>query len=672
MIIKSIQLENFRQYKGKQPPIEFSTNPQKNVSVVLGINTSGKTTIVQAFTWCLYESTSFKKKDMLLNSEVAQDLTPNTNASVRVEIVLVHEDKEYNIVRSQRFSRLYNGHISADRASLSVSYKEFNGNTYYVNAQAGQSTINNILPEGLSDYFFFDGERIQEINTKKDVVAAVRGLMGLDIINAAVDHLNPDKQGSVISTLQKSLVNESDSQSKDLQAKLIKAEGDKADLQERLKTTHSEIESAECEQKRLGDKLKETETSRELQKSREKTIRYIDGIKYSLKTAQDKLLQDFDRDYFSYFAKPIMIKAMDVISNSSKQMIGIPKMHSESIEYILKRRRCICGCDLTKNQGAVENIQYECSLLPPHHIGTDIADFNNTCHFLMQTDYSDLSKTVLDDFAEIRRLERSLDAHETDLKDISSQIKTAGSVNATEIENDYQRNETLLNTLNRRYGSLEQELKTINNTIDNLNRSIDSMATQCSKNDLIRREISYAKAVYEWFKTTYDKQEEAVKEELLHSVNRIFDEMYHGTRDVSLDDKYRIILTASVGANKIDTEESRGLEAVKNFAFISGLVDLARKKARKVDDKSEEAEDELYSTEPYPIIMDAPFSDLDELHIKNISTIVPTIAEQVILIVMEKDWSYAKQTMGDRVGASYRIRKVDNSDTSSIVEPIQL
>ena len=671
MIIKSINLENFRQYKGKNY-IEFSTDPQKNVSVVLGVNTSGKTTIVQAFTWCLYESTTFKKKDMLLNSEIAQDLTPNSNVSVRVEIVLVHEEKEYSILRSQRFSRLSNGHISGDRAKLSVSCKEHNGNTYYINDSVVQSTINNILPEGLSDYFFFDGERIQEINTKKDVVAAVRGLMGLDIINAAVDHLNPDRSGSVINSLQRSLVNESDSKSMALRKELTDAENRREELNDNLTNTISEIEFAKAEKKRLGDKLQETADARNLQRERVRTSDYIDGIKHSLKTAQETMLQDFNRDYFAYFAKPIMKKALEVISNSSKQIVGIPKMHSDSIDHILKRGYCICGCDLTKNQGAVEHIQYESSLLPPHHIGTDIADFNNTCQFLMRTNASDLSEIIVDDFENIRRLEKNLDSYESDLKEISSKIKITGTVDSAAIENDYQRNEESLIRLNRRQGSLEQELRTISNTIDSLNRSIDSMAVQCSKNELIRREIAYAKEVYEWFKTTYDKQEKAVKEELLHSVNKIFDEMYHGTRNVNLDDKYRIILTASIGANKIDTEESRGLEAVKNFAFISGLVDLARKKARKVDVKSDETEEELYSTEPYPIIMDAPFSDLDEVHIKNISTIVPTIAEQVILIVMEKDWSYAKLTMGDRVGASYKIEKVDNTDTHSIIVPIQL
>ena len=46
MIFKSITLNNFRQYKGKQV-IEFSTDPEKNVTVIVGVNTSGKTTLIQ-------------------------------------------------------------------------------------------------------------------------------------------------------------------------------------------------------------------------------------------------------------------------------------------------------------------------------------------------------------------------------------------------------------------------------------------------------------------------------------------------------------------------------------------------------------------------------------------------------------------------------------------------
>ena len=44
MLIKKLELENFRQYIGNQT-IEFSTDCEKNVTVLIGVNTSGKTTL---------------------------------------------------------------------------------------------------------------------------------------------------------------------------------------------------------------------------------------------------------------------------------------------------------------------------------------------------------------------------------------------------------------------------------------------------------------------------------------------------------------------------------------------------------------------------------------------------------------------------------------------------
>ena len=56
MLLKSMTLTNFRQFNGTQS-INFSVDPEKNVTVIMGENGSGKTTLAQAFTWCLYGST---------------------------------------------------------------------------------------------------------------------------------------------------------------------------------------------------------------------------------------------------------------------------------------------------------------------------------------------------------------------------------------------------------------------------------------------------------------------------------------------------------------------------------------------------------------------------------------------------------------------------------------
>ena len=55
MLIKKLKLKNFRQYIGEQE-IQFSTDREKNVTVLIGVNTSGKTTLVRAFEWILYNT----------------------------------------------------------------------------------------------------------------------------------------------------------------------------------------------------------------------------------------------------------------------------------------------------------------------------------------------------------------------------------------------------------------------------------------------------------------------------------------------------------------------------------------------------------------------------------------------------------------------------------------
>ena len=105
--------------------------------------------------------------------------------------------------------------------------------------------------------------------------------------------------------------------------------------------------------------------------------------------------------------------------------------------------------------------------------------------------------------------------------------------------------------------------------------------------------------------------------------------------------------------------ESEGSNRVKNFAFIAGLVALAKSKI--VTDSSENGIN--LSSEPYPLIMDAPFSNADETHTANISKVLPEIAEQVIMFVMQKDWNYAEPVMNDRVGQRYHLNKISETYT---------
>ena len=103
MKFESITMENFMRYKGKNR-IEFSCDDVKNVTVVLGDNTVGKTTIAQAFRWGLYgalmaNGTKSAGDFQLLNTDILEMMDANSRAKVKVEIAAVDEEKRYIITR---------------------------------------------------------------------------------------------------------------------------------------------------------------------------------------------------------------------------------------------------------------------------------------------------------------------------------------------------------------------------------------------------------------------------------------------------------------------------------------------------------------------------------------------------------------------------------------------
>lgn len=668
MIIKSIQLCNFRQYKGEQMPIVFSTDEEQNVTIILGVNTSGKTTLSQAFRWCLYDQCNYKPQE-LLNREVEDDMNPGEAKDVYVEIILEHEKREYQIRRTNTYYMNEKYQLMLKNSSLKVQYREDDGQTQPVRSEECEDTINKILPEDLSDYFFFDGEQVSEINNKRDVAKAVRGLLGIDVIAEARDRLDPKRATTVTGKFIKELDIGSDDKSMGWKTSLAQKQSDRDEYITRRDNAKKEIEGFEQRKEDLASLLKANEDVKILQKERETLERIISQTKDSIEKSKKRIKADFGRGAVAFFAIPAIDRAMKVIDNAKEFDEGIPEMRRPAIDHILNRGYCICGTDLTNNAGAVEKVEYEGSLIPPAHIGTEISNKKREFNRYLQESVN-FPKETIDNFKDFKRLLNQLDIHNKQMGDVSEKISGSGNIDISRLESEYRQNEIYLKDKTGLFHRLNQQIEDAENIIERAEKEIEKLAQGADKNQKLLLYIDYATAVFNWLNDTYIRKEKEVKGLLLESVNHIFKKMYHGERSVDMDENYHIkLLTTSLGA----TDESKGLETVKNFAFIAGLVDLARRKVQSADDIDDmdlALEREINeSIEPYPLVMDAPFSNADEIHIQNISDILPDIAEQVILIVMEKDWIHAQETLSKKVGKSYRIEKINNSETNSkIVE----
>lgn len=273
MLIKRITLENFRQFKGLQS-VEFSEDNVKNITIILGENGAGKTTFAQAFRWCLYGKTTFTDS-ILLNKEISQNLGPNKESFVRVSLQLIHNNTQYEITREQKYTTNATGELNTPNSSeLKIKYRNPQGNTKFVEQREVDLRIKEILPSELSNYFFFDGERIQnmskEINDGKsaEFKDAVERLLGLSAFTITLDHLNGRSSSSVIKSYNRDFDSKANSQIADLQDKIDSLNKELDRIDERSREIDADVSNLEKQQEELSKEMEANKDSENLIKDK--------------------------------------------------------------------------------------------------------------------------------------------------------------------------------------------------------------------------------------------------------------------------------------------------------------------------------------------------------------------------------------------------------------------
>lgn len=657
MIIKSLRMENFRQFKGTTK-VDFSCDKDQNVTIILGDNTFGKTTLLQAFNWCFYGKVMFDQNpDFLLNMEIAEQMQDGDIQKVEVEITLLYDSVEYVISRTQRYTCAGTRVRGESVPTVKVSYKQQDGQMESVKAVQIKNVINNILPEDLSTYFFFDTERVNSISTRKDVADAVKGLLGLSTMDNAIKHLGDrSKKSTVIGKIYGSMDLNGDAKAKEALNRIQTAEAKRKSIADQLDECTSQIKQYNDRKDQLDTILRNNQETTALQKKKEKLEKQISVERKALESSMNAYFKEFSRGSLAFFSQPLLSTASAYLKEVNVDDKGITDLTRNTILELIKRGRCLCGAEIIKNNDAYNHLMDEMRYALPESIGTTVRQYRNKLNSFSrsaQSTYESLEQRYQD----IYRSKVRIQDWDDELMEISDQIK--GKENMDKYEYELSDIKKRLRDLNDKRDRLIRDDGAQKNTIDQYQKLYDSLTAVSGKNKQSLRLIAYAEAIQEWLSTAYKEKEQTIREELEKKVNDIFERMYHGHRRVSIDSRYQVTLLTTVADKDIATGESEGLNRVKNFAFIAGLVSLAKNKI--ISDGTENGVN--LSSEPYPLVMDAPFSNADETHTANISKVLPEIADQVIMFVMQKDWNYAEPVMRSRVGKEYHLNKISETYT---------
>lgn len=657
MLLKSITLKDFRNFIGTQTVV-FSDDPDRNVTVIMGENGAGKTTFAQAFTWCLYGETGFTDK-MVMSKAVLQTMSPNDVKPVSVEIVLRHNNTDYYIRREQEFRRDYNGQVKPLTAKLTVRYKGKDGQQEFVPPAQVEYKIKEILPRELSGYFFFNGERIDKMSKEiqsgrsMEFADAVKRLLGLDTYAAALRQLRGDRAGktTVIGYYNSQYDSSSDSRIGQYTREIERKEAELAKVQKRKEEIDEALPKIEKEMRRLHNLIMNNKRGEELRSqivSKRERITLNNGY---IGSSTSDILQVFHRDYKFYFYKKLMLDALTMLSENEVADKGIPDIHARTIEFLLKRGTCICGTPITEDSPEHQALMDLLNYIPPKSLGTLIGEFVKDCKTRSGSG-EDLFKMITKKLGDLKSREEENQRLEADIQGIEESLKQFQDIGQDQqklsaYEKDSRMKQSELAGINQQIGALTKE-------IERLNTERGELSLKNDNNRRVELYKAYAERIYAILQEDYATQETRVRDELEACINEIFKQIYEGGFELRVDEKYNVTTIATGYSDfneNVETSTAQSISII--FAFIAGVIKMARSNK----------DNDMLSTEAYPLVMDAPLSAFDKTRIQTVCDTLPNIAEQVIIFIKDTDGEIAEKYLSEKIGKSYLFDKKNEFET---------
>ena len=654
MKIQKISYRNFRNYGEKG---ELSFDDQGRISLVYGENGDGKTTFHQLFQWILYEKVNFNKttsSTKLYNLKNGKDLPLERIMFVVGEIAFEHEDTNYLAHREWAYYKNASGDIQR-KTALDKFYvmKQLPSNDWR-KVDRPEDLIEQILPRGLSPYFFFDGEtmiadlKMRGSESAKLLNAALTNLFDLDVYQKALDDIG---KSTASTTVLGKLTQEKN--------RVIRQTGnaDAAQHERSIRRLNDELDQLYTDKDQIDHKCDElqeriSEISEKIGSSR--SNKKLEEDRAAWKRAAENSQKDIARIRLE-FGKEIetnyaflLIDA--VVKDAEKRMFlkvqkeerdVVPGLTKALLKSLLSQDDCVCGHHL--DEAAKDRLREWMTYFPPASYKSTYDKFKQAAarhsgHF-DEEELSEYMKRIFEKHNAIRAAERKIE-------DIDDELKENDNIDdliEERIEKEREWNDAL-----KKRDELAGKIKHDESQVRLREAKLAALDKSNGKAEKIGEQIALVERVRDMILA--EKQEKTVEysKSLEEEIQNLVDSMLTTKRRVELSTDFQLKVLDSYD----DESKSEGQFAAISFAYISAIL-----KVLKTHDRLKGKE--------YPLVLDGPFSKIDEERRKNILIILPQYADQVIILSKEPLQDYLDP---EDIGNVYTIVSNDEKNNAEIKE----
>ncbi|MBR7553624.1 AAA family ATPase [Allobacillus sp. GCM10007491] len=645
MLLKKIVLNNFRQYYGYQE-LEFSQLQNKNVTVVHGENGSGKTALLHSFGWCLYGDLNLPNPENICNEHALSNLQKDQSIESYVELHFEAFSKKYSLKRFIVVERTNDDRILYGEPQVSMQFIGHEGQSERIENYTEE--INRILPKDLRTYFFFDGERIDNLTksgNNEDIEKAIKSMMGLEILERSIRHTDQARK-----RFREELKELGDAKTQEVYSELEKLEQERDTYIEKRQIKQDNIKVLDKQIEEREIRLTQLEGAKKLQELRESKREELYQAESRLKEIEKELVNTMSKQGYLAFTSPIMEKADEILDSNGPEEQFVKGITKDFIDKLIQDGKCICGEEIKEDSIHLNHLQELAQ-------ATTSNQLINTVNYFKQNGRT-VEERKENLFKNLDRLKKAQSSESTNIRLLNEKIQEISTQLSEHTTEDIAALEERRKELSNQKDKINQDIGSINGNIERLDEEIveleneqKKMELKETKSNLAQKRMQTCRNLIDVMENILEIRETIVKEQLQDRISKVYSQFLRKNYSINLSEDYMLNVFNEKG-NPVAM--SQGERQITSLSFIGAIVDIARETFNK------ETQNAFDEGGIYPLVMDSPFGALDSDHRERVAKGIYKLADQVIVIVSTSQWEgEVEEQMKSLVGKEYKLEYND-------------
>lgn len=580
---------------------------------------------------------------------------------VSVELKLKSHDTYYVFKRTFYYVKK-NGNVRCKYKTFEGIEQPLVGEATTLGETKAANKLALILPEMLAKFVFFSGEAIDRLATEvkhqsssKHIEEAVKTLLGTGIWENALQHLvnngHVQSYQSVYRLFELDLLRLNvDEETKQLIARSHELEEIIRKNETLIKAEKNKIDKNKDEISKQEKLLTDNKEAAKYQKERDDLQKKIEKEKQLIEELAEQSKDLLRKNLFTSVSKHMIIDVLTELKNEKLVDQNVPHIMADTIDFLIQRGRCICGTPLDVSGAALQELQRLRKQVPPESITSSIGRFREKIRGLYEdSECDELSDKSAEIFIKIANANVSIQEANETLEVISRNL--SNGANFPEL---IKQTEKCIQSLRDLVSKSEQTIAVCNSKLDEANKerkNIDNKLQSYKQNsdavNLVKLCMKYTKAVAERIRKDYEERLAMIRQNLDREVKEQVKNLGFPQINTTLDENYLLSYTNSDSSrNELSTAQS----LVIGLACITGIISLGRKIVNQDRDASK-------TIESVPLVMDAPSSAFDRSRVGDFGSVIPKVAEQLIVFIKDTDGLILRDAVNSRIGKEYRLHQ---------------